>query len=99
MNRVNFFFLGQRDDPGNIKIRFHRTSTCADLVRFIGFEAMQGEAVFLRIDSHSTQTELIGRAKDADSDLAAVGSEQLANGPGFLHLSGVRPLTKLYIVA
>jgi len=40
---------------------------------------MQGEPVFLRIDGHGAQAELVGGAKDAYSDFAAIGGEQFAD--------------------
>jgi len=39
---------------------------------------MQREPVFLRIDGHGAQAELVGGAKDADGDFAAIGRQQFA---------------------
>src|SRR5581483_4000314 len=41
--------------------------------------AVQGEAVLVGVDSHRADAELVGRAEDADGDLAAVGDEQPAH--------------------
>src|SRR5258708_37324205 len=67
---------------------FHRPFAGADLIRFVSFETMRAKPVFLRINSHSAQAELIGGAKDANGDFAAIGGEEFADRIGFLHLRG-----------
>ena len=51
MNGVHIMFAGQRDDAGNVEIGPDRFACLADAIGFIGFEAMQSEAVFMRIES------------------------------------------------
>ena len=89
MNRINFLFLGQRDDAGNVQVGFHGAFASAHLIPFVRFEAMQREPVFLRINGHGAQAEFIGGAKNANGDFAAVSGKQLANWFGLLHLTGV----------
>jgi hypothetical protein len=72
MDRVHFFFARQRDDPLDLEVGFHRSLALADQVSFIGLEAMQRQAVFLRIDSHRAQAQLVGRAQNANGDFAAI---------------------------
>ena len=72
MDRVHAFFLRQRHDAVHIQVGFHRSFAFADQIRFIGLEAMQCEAVFLRIDGDGAQTEFVGGAQYADGNLAAI---------------------------
>ena len=44
---VNFFFLGKRDDAGNVEISLHRAFACSNLIGLIGFEAVQCQTIFL----------------------------------------------------
>src|SRR5437763_14607208 len=51
---------------------------------------MQGETIFVAVNSDGAQAKFRGRAKDADGDLGAVGDQQLVHGflvrsdlPGF----------------
>ena len=85
MDRVNFLFFGQRDNARNVEISFYGTFAGANLISLIRLKAVQGEAVFLRIDRHGAQAQLIGRTKDANGDFAAVGRQQFPNGLCFLH--------------
>ena len=41
---------------------------------------MQAQAVFLRIDGDGAQAQLVGRAKNADGDFAAVQCQQFFHG-------------------
>ena len=90
MNRINAFFLGQRDNAVDIQIRGDRTFALADEVSFVGLEAMETKAILLGIDGHGAEPEFGARAENADRDFAAVGSEEFfertdagAGGTGF----------------
>ena len=85
VDRVDVVLFRERDDPGDVEIGFDGTFAGADLVGFVGLEAMQAEAIFLGIDGDGAQSEFGGGAKDADGDLAAVGGEQFLDRFGFLH--------------
>src|SRR6516225_3175403 len=97
MNGVDVLSFCQRDDPCSIQVRFYGTFAGTHLIGLVGLEAVQGQPVFLRIDGHGAQAKLIGGAKNADGDFAAVGSQQFADWFLFpLHGGGALP--KFYIV-
>jgi len=50
----------------------YRAHPFPDLIGFVGFEAVQAEAVLLRVDRHGAQPQLGRRAHNADGDLAAI---------------------------
>ena len=79
------FSFGQRDDAGDVEVRPDRAFARADLIGLVGLEAVQGEAVFLRIDGDRAQAEFVRRAEDANGDFAAIGSEQFSDGFVLLH--------------
>ena len=77
--------LRQGDDAGDVEIGADRLAGLADAIGFIGLEAVQGEAVFMRVDGDRADAEFVGGAEDANGDLAAVGDQQLLDGPGNRH--------------
>ena len=79
MDGVDALFLRQRDDAVDIQIGLDRAFALADQVGFVGFEAVQAEAVFLRINGHGADAQFIGRAQDADRDFAAVQGEKFTH--------------------
>ena len=85
MNGVDALFLGQRDDAGNVEVGHYRTLARADLIRLVRLEAVQGEPVFLRIDSYSAQAELVRGTENPYGDFAAIGSKQLSDWFVLLH--------------
>ena len=80
VNRVDALFFGQRDDAIDIQVSLDRAFTFADQISFVGFEAMQAEPVFLRIDGDSAQPQFIGGAHDADGDFAAIECKKFFHG-------------------
>ncbi len=74
MDRIDALFLRERDDAFDIKVGLHRAFAGADQVSFVGLEAVQGEAVFLRKDGYRAQAEFVGGAKNANGDFAAIES-------------------------
>ena len=64
MDRIDAMLLGDGDDVGDVQITFDRLAALrrADQVRFVGFEAMQGEAVFVREDGDGAQAQFGGGA-------------------------------------
>ena len=74
--------------PGNAqhfldrKIGAHRAMALADQVGFIGLEPVQRQFVFVGIDGNRADAQFVGRAHDADGDLAAVGDQQAFDGTG-----------------
>ena len=90
--RVDPFFLGQGDDAVDVQIGFHRPLALADLVGFVGFEAVQAQPVFFGIDGDGAQAELGRRAHDADGDFTAIEGEQFFHSERIqLFLFGRRP--------
>ncbi len=57
MNRVHVLFSRELDDARDVQIRFDGTFSGADLVGLVRLEAMQAEAVFLRIDGDGAEVE------------------------------------------
>jgi hypothetical protein len=76
MNRIDTFFLRDRDDAFDVEIRSHRTFSLTDKIRFIGFEAMQAKAIFLRVNGDGAQVQFGSSAKNPNGDFAAIGSEK-----------------------
>ena len=77
MDHVDTLFLRQRDDAGDVEVSAHRTFAFADQIGFVGLEAVDREAIFLRVNGDGTQSEFGRGAEDANSNLAAIGNEQL----------------------
>ena len=80
VNSIDVFFDGEIDDRVDVKVRLHRAFACADEIRFVGFEAVQAEAVFLRIDGDGSEAEFGGGSKDAGGDLTPVQCEKFFHG-------------------
>ena len=78
MDRVDVLGLGQLDDRLDVQIAADRLAGLADLVGLVGLRAVGGEPVFVGIDRHGPDAQLVRRAEDADRDLAAIGGHQLA---------------------
>ena len=70
---------GQGDDAVDVEVGADRLARLADAVGLVGLEAVQGEAVLVGVDGDGADAQLVGRAEDADGDLAAVGDQELAN--------------------
>ena len=79
MDGIDALFARQSHDALHVEIGFHRTLALADQVGFVGFEAVQGQAVFLRIDGDRAQAQLVGGAQNADGDFAAIERQQLSH--------------------
>jgi hypothetical protein len=80
MNQINLMFFGERDDSGNIKICADRPFAFADEIRFVRFEAMNAEAIFLRVNRNSAQPEFGRSPEDANGDFTTIGDEQFFTG-------------------
>jgi hypothetical protein len=79
MDRIHPMLHGQVHDAGNVEIRPDRLAGMADLIRLVGLEAVQREAVFMRIDRHRPHAQLMRAAKDANRDLATVRGEEFCD--------------------
>ncbi len=84
MDGVNAVRLRDSDNPVDIQIGANRLPFAADAIGLIGLEAVQGVAVFLRINGDGANAQLMGGAKHADRNLAAIGDQKL---PNCLHAS------------
>ena len=76
MDRVDAFFARERHDAVDVEIRLDRALALADQVGFVRLEAVQAEAVFLRVDGDGAQAQFVGGAKNADGDFAAIRGQQ-----------------------
>ena len=85
MDRVDVVLFRDRDDAGNVEIRLDGALADTDLVRFVSLEAMERQAVFLRINRDGAQAELGGGAEDTNRDLAAISGEQFFDRFGLRH--------------
>src|ERR1700733_13853192 len=101
MDRVNFLFLGQRNDARNIEIRLDWALAGADQIGLIRFKAVQRQPVFLRIDCYGPQPELIGRAKNPDGNLAPIGRKQFSDRLAIFHSesTATEPCAEFYMVS
>ncbi len=81
MDGVDALLAGQSNNARDVQISFDRTFTGADQVGFVGFEAMQAEAVLQGINANGAEVEFIGGAENANRDFTAVGSQQPLDGP------------------
>jgi hypothetical protein len=50
-----------------------------DLVGLVGLGSMQGVAVLVRVDGDSADAKLVGGAKRADRDFAAIGHQHFGD--------------------
>ena len=82
MDGVDLVLPGQGDDAGDVEVGADRLAGLADAVGLVGLEAVQGEAVFVRVDGDGADAQLVGGAEDADGDFAAIGDQQLADRRG-----------------
>ena len=80
MNRIDVARRGPaRRCSSNVQVRLQRLARLADQVGLVGLEAVEGVAVFVRVDRDRANAQFVGAAKDADGDFAAIGDEQSAN--------------------
>ena len=86
MNGIDVVLLGQRHDAVDVEIGPQRFAGDADAIGLVGLEAVQGEAILVRVDGHGANAQFVGRAKDANGDLAAIGDEKFADGRGHVWL-------------
>ena len=68
------------DDALDVQVGPDRALVRIELIGLVGLRAMDGQAIFLRIDGNGPDAELVGGAKDTNGDLAAVGNQQLFEG-------------------
>ena len=82
MDGIDALFLGQIHDAIDIQVSLHRPLALADQIRLVGLETMQGQAVFLRVDSHRAQPQFVGRAQNTNRDFAAIECQKLVHWAG-----------------
>ena len=80
MDRIDSRFLRDADDRGDVEVRLDRLAPLADLVRLVRLEPMQCVTIFVRVNGHGPNAKLMSGPTNSNSDLTAVGNEQLANG-------------------
>ena len=67
-----------------LEVGAERLARFAGPIGLVGLEAMQGEAVLVRVEGDGADAEFVGAAEDADGDLAPIGGQELAHGSGRL---------------
>ncbi len=72
MDGLHTLLARQGNDAFHVEVRLHRALALADQVSFVGFEAVQGEAVLLRINGNRAYAQFVGGAQDADGNFAAI---------------------------
>lgn len=82
MDGIDFLLHREFNDAVDIEICLDRAFALSDEIGFIGFEAMQTEAVFLGVNSDGAKAELVGGAQNADRDFTTIESEQFSHGDG-----------------
>ena len=88
MDRLGAGGLGGGDDRVTIEIRLARLRR-ANQMRGIGDGDMGGVAVGLGIDGDNPQAHGLGRARDAASDLPAIGNQQAGKHYSEILMRGV----------
>src|SRR5258708_8321578 len=83
MNGGDSVVLGEGEDGVEGKISADRITRFTDEIGFIRLETMQGVAIFMGVHGHVADAQFMGRAKYANSYLAAIGDEELTDG--FIH--------------
>ena len=73
MDGVNVVIQADLNQRRNVQVRFDRLARIANLVRFVGFEAMKCVAIFMSVDGNGSEPKFGGTSKDSDSDFASVG--------------------------
>ena len=76
MNGIGTRFRGDADDLIDREISLYRTHALADLIGFIGLEAMKRELVLLGIDCDGANAKLGGGTEDTDGYLRTIGDQQ-----------------------
>ncbi len=83
VNGVYVLFLGQGNDTIHIEVSLDGAHALAHQVGFVGFEAVQAEAIFFGINGYGPQAKLGGGAHDTDSDFATIEGEKLLHAGDF----------------
>ncbi len=77
MNGLDPGRFRQGNDAVYIQVGRHGPLAVPDLVRLIGFKAVDAEAILRGVNGHGAQPEVSGRTEDADGDLGAIGRQKL----------------------
>ena len=64
---------------GDVQVRPNRLARLADQIRLVRLEAVQGIAVFVRVNGDRANAQFVGGTEDANGNFAAVGDEQLGD--------------------
>jgi hypothetical protein len=76
MDHGDAFGFREFDDAFVIQIGADWAFRGIELVSFVCFEAMDGEAIFLGENGNRAETELGGGAENTDRDFTTVGGEE-----------------------
>ena len=79
VDRIATRLLGDPDDLVDREIRADRMTRLADLVRLVGLQPVLGVAILVRVHRDGRDAHLVGGAKRADRDLAAIGHQDFGN--------------------
>src|SRR5262249_777693 len=79
MDGVDVVLAGEGDDALNVEVRPNRFARLADPVGFVRLEAVQREAILVRIDGDGPNAQFVRGTEHADGDLAPIGNQQFAD--------------------
>src|SRR5262249_55646621 len=79
MDRMDFIAQSQLHNRVDVEIGADWFARFADRIRLVRFEAMQGEAVFMRIHGDRADAELVSGSEDANGNLTAVRSQDFTD--------------------
>ena len=79
MDGVNIVIQAKLNQCRNIQIRFDRLARIANLIRFVGFEAMERISIFMSVNGNGAEPKFGGTSQNSNSNFATVGDKQFFN--------------------
>ncbi len=79
VDRIATRLLGDPDDLVDRQVRADRMAHLPDLIRLVGLQPVLGIAILIRVHRDGRDAHLVGGAKRADRDLAAIGHQDFGN--------------------
>jgi hypothetical protein len=80
VNGIHPVFLGDADNLSYVEVSANGFALATNLVGFVRLETMQGEAIFVGIDSHGPKAEFGGCPKHPDRNFTSVRNQKFPDG-------------------